>query len=66
MKIVRRKINELSMWELAYYISVRLNDILELRSAFFTAVTPEDILKKSGSRSELEFFYSKICLNVLS
>lgn len=48
----------MSMWELAFYISNKLNKID--RNHFY--LEPEDILKLRPSREELLFYYTRICM----
>lgn len=56
-----RCIASITVWELASYISCRLNEILKYTLFADLAVEPEDILRKASSRKELEFFYKMLC-----
>ena len=54
-----RYIGAITMWELALYISKKLN---ELSPPFHRLdLEPEDILRKEPSREVLEFYYERLC-----
>lgn len=53
----KRDLGSITFWELAFYISVKLNKID--KNHFH--LEPEDILKKRPSREELIFFFTRLC-----
>jgi hypothetical protein len=52
-----RDLGSITMWELAFYISAKLNKID--RNHF--KLEPEDLLKQRPSREELLFFFTRLC-----
>lgn len=57
----KRFTGSVTVWELAFFISCKLNEILRYTVFADHCVEPEDILRKASCRRELEFFYEKIC-----
>lgn len=51
----------ITMWEIALFISIKLNKMLNYDEMDRRQITPEAILAKGDSRNDLLFFYSKIC-----
>ena len=51
----KRYLGSITLWELAFYISVKLNNIVGFH------IEPEDILRKKPSREELIFFFTRLC-----
>lgn len=60
----------ITTWELAYYISRKLNAITKRKCNIvdgkiipYPEITPDNILAQNPSRKDLIFYYEKICLN---
>lgn len=51
----KRHLSSITLWEMAFYISVKLNKITGFN------IEPEDILKNRPSREELTFFFTRLC-----
>lgn len=51
----------ITMWEIALFISIKLNKMLSYDEMDRRQITPEAILESGDSRNDLLFFYSKIC-----
>lgn len=56
----KRDLSLITLWELALYISSKLNKIGKY-CIDYIHIEPEDILKKNPSRDELIFFFIRLC-----
>ena len=51
-----------SKWEIAERIARKLNKLLERDDFYRRYIEPEDILTKRDSKSDLLFYYDKMCV----
>ena len=57
---------DITLWELAVYISAKINIIngrkqMIRNGSLVDGISPEDVLKANPTRAELEFYFERMC-----